>query len=803
MVNERNVLNNTPRIILNGIDNRSIPSIITSPQVSAIHLPLFYLQTQKGPDIAIVNNYSEAVSVFGEETFNVKSDYFNHASALALRIVKQDNPIYIRRIIRDNETEIAKEASGVIAVEIDNDMDFLPFVRLSDGTVATRIDKTRIIATIATGSTASSPKWRHNNVNAVQVTDAAGVAVGEPGWIPTSTINLYPFSITHVYSGAATEPKDFGLTNQNVSVGQGVINSVNGKVYRVLNVDNLTLASSFSEYTTPTVGYIYGSTDGITLRYRWFAYSEYEAAIKANTFNVNRASDIQTLIHSGKTYYPLFYFESSFKGVYGNKYGIRLWTANKNTISPTDADIINDQEATIYNAQLVYKSGPTVTPAVIRNKYGESILTFTPKKNAFNYKTNELLRISNLITNYSDDGSDTGLVPNYGPLGKVIQYTGNIRKVLRDIQEKELTYNPNGSLITSMFLLDLFSASDYNGIPFIGYRVAPNGARFNSSRSYMLTGGNDGDLTNETFEASVISEIENNTENDNIPLLDMARFPFSCVYDSGFSVAVKNVILSWPSKRKNVHVAVGTHVVNEGRLSVAEEHSVGIALINNARLYSESEYWNTPATRAIVMAQSGVLINDPFTDRVSTVFQLAEFRAKCLGSQSGAIKSEEIYDSAPKNIVNTLKNISSHYLNETDKANLWLGGLNYALSFDTRSFFFPSLQTVYGIGQSILSNELVMQICADLELKADRVWRHMVGNYSLTDVQFTDKSNKIFNELTNGIYGNAVRVSPNTYFTPMDVARNYSWVMDITVYGRVPKTVGEVNIIAKRDIPNT
>lgn len=821
MANDRNILNNTPRVVLNGIDDRSVPTIATTPQVFPIHLPLFYLQTQKGPDndVVIVNNYNEAVSIFGEDTFNVKSDYFNHATALALRLLNLNNPIYIRRVIRNNLTDIAKEANGILAVEVDTTTDFLPYVRLSDGTIALDSNNLRITVTKDTGSTDASPLWKYNNIAAVQVDDAAGTVVGAPGWIPTSTIDLYPFPITKVLTvtGALPEAASLSLTGVGaVKAGDGVINTADNKVWRITTTvttdAQLALAGSFQEWVgfgaanptslpVATQGFIYGSTDGITLRYRWLGYADYQAAIEANTFTVNTTGTVQTLTVDTKTYYPLFYFESNFKGVYGNSYGVKLWTANRASISPGDLDVITDQEAMMYNAQLVYKVTPTATASIVRDTIGEAVVSFIPKKNAFNFKTNQLLDIKQLVSNYIDDGVSSGNVPIYGPLGKIVHYTANINHVLDVCYTKEQAYNPNSALITSKYLLDLFSAADFDSIPFIGFKVASNGAQINQSRSYLLSGGNDGDLTDATFETTVIDEIANNTENPNYPLLDMARFPFSCVYDSGFSMDVKNAILTWPSKRKNVHVAIGTHTVGNAALSIAEEKSVGLSLATTARMYSESDYWNTPATRSVLMAQSGILINDPYQERVSTVFQLAEFRAKCLGSQTGAINSEELYESAPKSVVTSLKKLSSHYLNEAARDKLWTTGLNYAISFDTRSFFFPSLQTVYGIGQSILSSEMIMQICADLELKADRVWRYMVNSYSLSDAQFIAKSNKLFNELTNGIYGSIVRVVPNTYFTPMDSVRGYSWVMDITVYGNVPKTVGEVNIIAKRDIP--
>ena len=242
------------------------------------------------------------------------------------------------------------------------------------------------------------------------------------------------------------------------------------------------------------------------------------------------------------------------------------------------------------------------------------------------------------------------------------------------------------------------------------------------------------------------------------------------------------------------------HVVGEAPLTVSEEISVGTDLKASAMLYAESALWGTPACRIVLMMQSGLLTSDPYTQRVSTVFDLGIKRAGYLGASSGFMKTGLGYDIAPANQVTVMKKLSNTFLNLNAKNQVWAAGLNSAQSFDRRAYFFPALQTVYGIQQSVLTGEMLMQICCDVTKQSQIVWRLLTGNSNLTEAQFIKRSNELLLSLVDGRYDNRVIIVPNTYFTAADQARGYSWTLDVTVFGNVPKTVATVNVITQRQV---
>jgi len=539
--------------------------------------------------------------------------------------------------------------------------------------------------------------------------------------------------------------------------------------------------------TTPITG-------GRTLIFSW---------VPTGSLTEQDLSAPMTITNSANFTYPLLTVTAPFVGALGNQYGIKLWTANQLSSRPGDPDIISNQQALIYNAQLMFQP-PNTSAAIVNDVLGESSIQFCLKPNAYNYKTNADLTIQSLVTNYNDDGISTGTSPTYGPLGTVEVHEANLEAVLNILLNAENANLPTGAApIESIWLLDPFTAIDSSGIPFYGFQVSDSGTILNESFTAYLQGGSDGDLSNATFESQVKWEIDNNYQNPAYPLLDSAKFPFSAIYDTGFSLDVKIKLFKWMALRKDIHVAVGTHIVGSPQLSVSDEISVGLALKSALSLYAESALWGTPACRAVIVGQSGILLNDEFTKPVSLLFDLADKRASYAGAGNGSLKPGLSYNLSPYNQISSMKKITNTYLTKIAKNTIWGEGINYCQSFDMHSYFYPAIQTVYGIQNSVLTSEVFMQICCDIEKQSERVWYELTGNDKDSPAVFIKKSNDRLIELTDGKYDNRVKITPNTYYTPADSARGYSWTQDITVEGNVMKTVASINIIVKRQSPST
>jgi len=375
-----------------------------------------------------------------------------------------------------------------------------------------------------------------------------------------------------------------------------------------------------------------------------------------------------------------------------------------------------------------------------------------------------------------------------------------------------IPYSENTSNSLSIYMIDPFTGTDYYGTPYYGFVVDTSNVQINKNRTYYLTGGVDGALDNATYEQCVYNEctLSSHYQNPSAPLIDSARYPFSAIYDSGYSLpgsgqitCAKYALANWLDYRPDVHVTLGTYSVptsGAGKaLSLSDEISIGTMLRNQLFNHVESAYWGTPAVRACIMMQQGTLLNGRFNGLVSTVFELASKRAAYSGATQGVLNSDNKYSVAPGNIVTYMKDISNSFIPLSAKTQAWISGLNYCQSYDTKRLFYAGLHTIYNQERSVLASEKFMWICANVTAVSEGVWRQMTNDDSLTPAEFIDKANGLLIAGTSGKYDSQVTISVNTYFTAVDTANGYSWQQEVTVYGQVPKTVGMYTIITKRN----
>ena len=494
--------------------------------------------------------------------------------------------------------------------------------------------------------------------------------------------------------------------------------------------------------------------------------------------------------------YPLMTFDGSSPGIDGNKTGIRLWTETMTSSTAPDTDVITDQGALLYAGQLVYKADNT-TAITVDNIYGSRFTEFMFKPKAFNYKTDGNLTIQNLINYWTNDGKSTGATPIIGPLASITAHESNLEAMLAVLQTAEAANVPNGVTAPTMWMIDFLSGANVDGINYYGFQLDPTGDRIAEGRTYYLVGGTDGDTSLTGFDAAVGEELDFNFENPDYPLMDTAQYPFSDLYDSGFSLPVKKKFASWLGRRNDVRVTLGTHTVGEATLTVDEEISIGISLRSYFSVFAESVVHATPVCRVVMMMQSGDLMNSSYTERVSQVFALAKKRAMYGGAANGALKSGNAYDLYPNNRIDNMKNLSAPYLSNVAKEAVWSTGLNFCLYEDRFTMMLPGLQTLYEIKNSMLTSDINIGICVDVMKKQKLTWFRLTGSI-LPDAEFIVKSNDTLAELTAGIYDDRVVVVSQTYKSPDDTARGYSWQNNAIVYGNIMKTVALARLIARR-----
>jgi hypothetical protein len=301
-------------------------------------------------------------------------------------------------------------------------------------------------------------------------------------------------------------------------------------------------------------------------------------------------------------------------GEYGNNIAVREWVDTRYS-----NEVVEDNKSLTLKAQFLERAAPG-KPAYVQSTLKDSTVTdFTYNPAAFNEFTKEDLYVDNLVRYYNDDGLLARTSPTFGPVGTIIvhdlawdttvsalpalvaEFTQAISEGVTTCVDFVYDYVANveaiarsadGSAVDTFDaavdqrLLNIFSGVStqayLNGVSYYGFKIGlynagtqaneayptysvdfTNNVVFNSTNTYWFGGGVDGTMNNTTYEDQLAYEINENYNNPEYALTDTGRYPFSAVYDSGFSLNAKFLLNKWLGYRPDVHVTLATHAEGE------------------------------------------------------------------------------------------------------------------------------------------------------------------------------------------------------------------------------------------------
>lgn len=112
--------------------------------------------------------------------------------------------------------------------------------------------------------------------------------------------------------------------------------------------------------------------------------------------------------------------------------------------------------------------------------------------------------------------------------------------------------------------------------------------------------------------------------------------------------------------------------------------------------------------------------------------------------------------------------------------------------------FYPGIQTAYPDDTSVLNSLITVAACCFLEKVSQLVWRALSGTTRLTNGQFIERSNALIVSNTQDRFDGRFIIQPETFYTPADAQRGFSWGSKIHIYANNMKTVGTMTIVAHR-----
>lgn len=740
----------TPRFSTTGIKDTSTRTITPQPEQTPQHLPLIYILAERGgkePQIAVGDS---ALARYGRASFNNNSAYHTHQTTLANIIMANGNAVMFQRLIPAG----AKKAMLRLSLEL------IP---------------------------AQIPVYERTSDGSIRITQAG--PLGQP--IVDHMVNGYR-GIWHV-----------GVADY---VGNDKLFS-RGRILDTFRLGSVT------------------STGGMELG----VYKD--------------ASDNDVVGES--MLYPILDMEVESEGKYGDRQGLRLQIPTTRDASPLSIDLVESIRSYLYRFSLVERAEIDLTTTVIQNINGENYMDLGLPEDVIHPRFNRSMSFAdNMVDMYTTDTA--GIVPVAAPFGRVHVYQDYLAEVLNRLTQGETiggveikgekdydttaaAYGRSAALqfadVTNMHLFNLFSGLDINGVPYfasdLNSGTAFGGVNLGPDTILYASGGDDGlpMMANgkpdkleilRLFDGMVKTEALSFGQGE-FPLLDMAKYPISAVWDSGFSVDTKLALLTIMARRKDTFVFLATQSAadyigaatpeNWKKIPVnseSDEQSLLEVLQNAALLYPESEIHNTPACRCAVVGHAGEVITQPGRQIMPLTAELAHKVSRYMGAGNGRWTNGQAFDSEEKKIVEIQKkiNLTSKTAQTYDKS--WTNGLIWVQNWDTHSQFFPAYQTVYPDETSVLNSLITALGMCTIQKVAFNTWKYLTGNGSLTDRQLTQRSDELIRKDTVDRFDNRLVVIPSTQLTPADIENGVSWTAVIDVYANNDRTLQFSTTVAHR-----
>lgn len=514
-----------------------------------------------------------------------------------------------------------------------------------------------------------------------------------------------------------------------------------------------------------------------------------------------RAGSLVSSTEAQSQLYPIWELEGTFFGEPGNNFGLRLVTpTTEDASAPLNAAQAARVQSFLYRLQLVQRTSALSSASVIKTQGGEQWTNFSFKPGAFDPNTDQNLAVATVLEkSYSEHGIP-GNAPVYGPFENSKVYQANLEAILAMVGELEaplglLPVESMDAASDALYTVNPFSAVNYDGVPYYTLQLqgaGQGGLIFTPNSTCFAAGASNGTMTPASYDADVAAFAQS------FDLFDMAKYPFSFIWDSGYSLPTKKALAGLLAQRPDLVIPFSTQSVLDPQNTAEQDSSIAMALAAYIGNFPESTVYGTPACRAAIIGSSGYLLNSNYAGLVPITLQLAKRFAAFMGAANGVWDTSVPPDENPYNIVDMFRGVNSSYKSALARSKDWTTGLVWIENFDMNTQYFPALASVYTNDTSILKSFMNVIIAIDLIKIAHQVRRQLSGISSLTDAQFVQRSNQLINAAVKGRYGNRVSISPNTYYSSTDVANGYSWHCDITMFGNNMRTVGSDTIIARR-----
>lgn len=484
--------------------------------------------------------------------------------------------------------------------------------------------------------------------------------------------------------------------------------------------------------------------------------------------------------------YPILATRYSSPTSAGNEIAFKLYYDD----GAVEDAMVDSIGALTYQFQVTKKTYGQDTVSVIRSIYNESVVYAALKDKAVDTRLDKDVALKAVLLNQFYDSYN---YVNTLPIDFQL-YADNLETVASLVATKELA--TGNTEVTDPDLYNLLSCTNQDGAPlYTAYLedLVANAANIRMNKSYLLylTGGSDGDISDNAIEELTRQYVKDLTYPD---IIDQARYPITHIYDTGVALETKKALLSFMNFRDDIKPIISTQDCNRDRWNTADEDmSMQAALQAYAALSPESVLFGVGCCRAVICPQAGYLNNTARSDGLLP-FTLDMLIKRCSVHNSTHIKG--IPKGLPASGIDIFREWNWTPSSPTVKQKSWDLGGNYAQYYDMHRIHRPDSRTVYTSDTSVLSSDYFTDAVVYTKHIARYQWAVHVG-LELPFSRLAEKiKSSVLNDvqtMLNGTYGVSVRVYQTDeerkigYITHVEIkligyASNRIWLVDIPCY---------------------
>jgi hypothetical protein len=525
---------------------------------------------------------------------------------------------------------------------------------------------------------------------------------------------------------------------------------------------------------------------------------------------VSMAGD-QTDGTTTSTRYPILEFWASWPGAYANNAGFRLFAPTVTSSDVVDSKLLTAVDAYPFMLQAISRVDASSTPTIVPTLTGGNGLKFVFAPGVINPYTDAQVSLDDTFDAAWGTKATEATDAVYADLSGMHLYRSYLNTVITEFFTTEMDYlevNPTASIGLDFtnnedsykWLFNIVSGISSTNIPYNTFLVdslSAGSVPLTDSTNLFASSGSDGTMSNANFNTLVKTAVSE-YGSLNTPLLETAINVESIMYDTGFSLAVKQAMINFISQRKDTFLVLSTYDVDGPELEEADEASIGASLRTALELAPESTYYGTPVVRGMVIGRYGRLLGYNWYTKLPLTLEIAAKSAAMMGASNGIWKKTYLFDKAPNSVVTMFTDLNVDVVPASQRNTDWANGLNYPLPYSRKQSFFPALKTAYNDDTSVLTSYFTAMVCCELEKVGQRAWRNFSGATSLTPGQLVENVNKFVSDDVAGRFAGLAVIVPNTVITDADELRGYSWTLNIAAYFNNMKTVMTLSIQAFR-----